>query len=275
VKKIFRFNQYKFAPRTRWYDIRFWDPLLGCTIVSTGCINCSSARTVERRDIDDDIVKNGRFNGVIKFNEKAFEEIKCFKPKQQIFACGRSDLFHEEVPEEYIQRIIDCANRRPDCTFLALTKRPHRMGKRVFPKNFWIGISVENQLIADEKLPYFDDVVATKIVSAKPLLGPIDFTKHIHRFDMIALGGEHGTGSRPMHPDWPRQIRDQCIKADKPFSFHNWGLWLPGPGRLTRYVNNDGVFCDESNGAPIHIHEEHEVGTELDGVVWDQYPCAG
>jgi len=275
MKKLFRSSHYRFAPDTRWYNIRFWDPVIGCTPVSAGCLNCSSAATVRRNSIDSEVVRasgaNARWTGQVKIVDGSLDLVSEFAPNEQIFVAGRSDLFHEKISDSYRDRIIECAHERPDCTFLALTKRPERIGKRVFPKNFWVGISVEDQQTAALRLPYLRDVTATKIVSAKPLLGPVCLREYVELFDMVAVGGEHGSNARPAHPDWVRSIRDQCVAAGKPFSFHNWGRWLPGSGPVTRYIDYDGKFCP--TGEPVHIHEQDEDGTSLDGVVWDQYPC--
>lgn len=277
MKEIFKYSSYRFPKGSRWYSIRFWDPLLGCTPVSEGCRICSSARTVGRRKIDTEIITQtidgiDHFNGIVKLNEKAFDEVAHFKTNEQIFVAGRSDLYHEDVPDWYLEKIINCANIRPDCTFVALTKRPQRIGKRSFPKNFWISVTIENQKTAEERLLYLKDITGTKMVSAKPLLGAVDLLPFMALFDMVATGGEHGSTSRPTHPDWIRSLRDQCIAAKKPFSFHNWGLWHPGPGRVTRYVNYAGEFTNSEEGTPVHIHEQCERGNDIDGVVWDQYP---
>lgn len=274
MKKLFTKANYQLPVGSRWRTMLFWDPLIGCTPCSPGCRICSSARTLGKRKQRTELLRqtNGSylFNGQVQLNASAFDEVIHFEPNEQIFVCGRSDLFHEEVPSEYTDRIIECANQRPDCTFFAITKRPHRMGTRTFPKNFWISISVENQKLAEKRLPYFSTITGVKVVSAKPLLGPIDFRPFMGLFDMIIVGGEYGRMARPMHPSWPRMIRDQCLKYRKPFSFHNWGLWLPGEGRVCRLVDEQGRV---GSGTPIHIHEQGECGTYLDGVIWDQYPC--
>lgn len=217
-----------------------------------------------------------RFNGKVCLNEAAFREVRHFRHGEEIFVCGRSDIFHHDVPSEYIARIIACSRQRPDCTFFAITKRPQRFREFMeFPGNFWVSISVENQAAADLRIPHLTGVRGKRIISAKPLLGGINFGKHWDNIDMIIVGGEYGSKARPMFEEWPRHIRDQCIAAGRPFSFHNWGLWLPGEGRITRWVNDVGQIHRAviSSSRPMHMHEEGEDGSCLDGVIWDQYPA--
>jgi protein gp37 len=205
-----------------------------------------------------------RFNGIVMKNEKAFEELDAFRGNEQVFVCGRSDLFHEDIDDAYRKRIIDAGLQRPDCTFFAITKRHVGLGNYSYsiPNNFWLSVSVENQKMADMRLPYLRNVKAVRIVSAKPLLGRIDFRRHLGSFDMIIVGGEYGKFAKPMHPSWPKEIRDFCIEHNIPFSFHNWGLWIPGNGKNQICVDNE----------VMHRNDGNINGYYLEGKLWDQYP---
>lgn len=153
-----------------------------------------------------------------------------------------------------------CFNEDPGHTYLILTKRPKRM-KRVMekelseyvgecwggntplalefevgswpPDNLWLGVSVENQKTADERIPLLLQTPAVKrFVSYEPALGPIDFAPWIKQIDWLIMGGESGPGARPMHPDWARSTRDQCKAASVPFFFKQWGLGKKAAGCL-------------------------------------------
>lgn len=264
-------HNYQLPPGSRWRSMEFWDPLVGCSPVSEGCAFCSSARSpAVPKDLT--VWHNGhpRFAGVVRWDELKFEDYLFFPKNKEIFVCGRSDLFHEQVPLEQSKRVVDAARERPDCTFFALTKRPHRMQELLssidVPTNFWAGITVESERRVD-RLRFFEGVKATKIVSAKPLLSDINFLPWKNYFDAIVVGGEYNyidlNRSRPMHISWARSIRDQCREMGKPFSFHNWGSWIP---------------CDHSesmtviDGQPMKHHDHSDAAYLLDGEIWDQYP---
>lgn len=155
------------------------------------------------------------------------------------------------------------------------------------PQNLWLGVSVENQQTADERIPHLVATpAAVRMVSAEPLLGPIDFLKFCHDIDFLAsldldwiiVGGESGLGEhiRPMHPDWARSIRDQCQAAGVPFFFKQWGEWrptnssLPINGRDTRR----GLVGDGESEMIVYRVGKHAAGRLLDGRTWDEFPKA-
>ncbi len=194
-----------------------------------------------------------------------------WKAPRKIFVNSMGDLFHESVPYGWIDQVFEMMALCPQHTFQVLTKRSNRMreyfqairgvatmANRPWPlSNVWLGVSAEDQTRADERIP---DLLATpaavRFVSAEPLLGPIDFTflkyegvTHINaltgdngftlpmagrgpKLDWIIAGGESGHGARPMHPDWARQIRDQCQAAGTAFFFKQWGEWAPQLGAV-------------------------------------------
>jgi len=277
-------NKFQLPPGSRWRSMRFWDPVLGCSPCSLGCRICSSARRLSQKDPNHPLLKNTNgvfhFNGKIEIKEEVLGEVKSFKEKEQVFACGRSDLFHENIPDKFVEKIIATVATRPDCTFLVITKRPERMAKllvgREIPKNLWLSISVERQNYAEERLPFFKNIKATRIVSAKPLLGLLDLTSFMDVIDMVIVGGEYGKHAMPMHPVWVNSILAQCIAWHKPFSFHNWGLWVPGSGRIERWVDQSGKLYDTkpaNESCLVHRHENDASGYLLYNRIWDQYPC--
>ncbi len=274
-------NKFQLPPGSRWRSMRFWDPVLGCSPCSLGCRICSSARRLSQKDPNHPLLVQTndvyRFNGKIEVREEVLDEVKTFKDKEQVFACGRSDLFHENIPDNFIEKIIATIATRPDCTFLAITKRPERMSKLLggkgVPKNLWLSVSVERQNYAEERLPFFKNINATRIVSAKPLLGPLNLIPFMGDIDMVIVGGEY---AMPMYPDWVDNILAQCAYWHKPFSFHNWGLWVPGPGRLEKWVDPNGKLHDSKiypDACLVHRHENDSSGYLLHDKIWDEYPC--
>ena len=243
----------------------FWDPVIGCSPLSEGCRICSSANHVgkaayaglegyiglTRRDSN----KEYHFNGTVRLQPEKFEEIRHLRKEEQIFVCGRSDLFHPKVPYEYVDKIIACADERSDCTFFAITKRTDRMASYdqqrniPYPSNFWFGITVENQ----DRLARMHDVKnvdVIKILSIKPMLGPVDITQFIKDVDMVIVGGETGRSAKPMKLGWVRVVRDCCLKHSVPFSFHGWGAHNPDGSRRKNRIPD----------------------MELDGHTWNQFP---
>jgi protein gp37 len=163
-----------------------------------------------------------------------------------------SDLFHEDVPFEFIRRVFMRMRNTPQHTYQILTKRPKvailffeemkNRGSTIgydILQNVWVGVSVEDQQTADERIPLLRHIPASvKFLSCEPLLGHIDlinlrngrsdaFNPGDAGINWVICGGESGPGARPMHPDWARSIRDQCAAAGVPFFFKQWGEWIP------------------------------------------------
>lgn len=234
--------------KIEWTDST-WNPVTGCTRVSEGCRNCYMARTVPRQGLDP--------WKVVLHHDRLDQPLKWKKPRR-IFVNSLSDLFHDDVPFEFIHEVYATMRQSPQHTYQILTKRPKRMMECVsriksfelmgwakgFYSHVWLGVSIENQETADERIPLLLQTPAAKrFVSAEPLLGPIDLTRipvecggvcalrgarpAWHPLDWVIAGGESGPGARPMHPDWARSIREQCQAAGVPFFFKQWGEWKP------------------------------------------------
>jgi len=272
----------------RWIKMIFWEPVIGCTPCSPACIRCGSARGLgDSLTVIHNITQNNpafpeniserTFNGVIKLQPDELK--KCFSVCSQVFVCGRSDLFHEAISVEYLKRILGVIEEHPDSTFFALTKRPRvlvdRQDQVVFPDNLWLGISAENQALVDSRLVFLKDIHCKyRNVSLKPLLGPVDLSEYISYLDFVIVGGETGIHARPMHPDWVRKVRDQCIAADISFQFHQWGSWGLSTGIDAKiWVNTLGSISLTNNGGqPMKLVGRKEAGWMIDGAQWDQYP---
>lgn len=256
------------------------------------------------------------------------------------FVNSMSDLFHEDVPFTFIDRVFAIMKACPQHTFQILTKRPWNMieyfrgntpqaiddatqqlmedgapigdsvclvqmnGTEGWPlPNVWIGVSVENQKAADERIQYLNSIpAAVKFLSCEPLLGPVDFEKAIgdslkwhvgglkNCISWVIVGGESGHNARPMHPDWVRTIRDQCMEAGVPFFMKQWGEWAPidfhshkakhDMGQFLRGRWNHGEIDNPEHYGYTkeHAHQimqkigKKEAGRLLDGQLHDEFP---
>jgi protein gp37 len=263
-----------------------------------------------------------RWNGQVRFLPERLEEPLHWKKPRRIFVCDMGDLFHESVSNEWLSRVMTTILKCHQHTFQILTKRPERMaewfklygGTNTLEKcpgyiampdgtkyveycaargseqlknwplpNVWLGVSVENQVMADKRIPLLlDTPAAVRFVSAEPLLGPVDFGEPIRQWcrahqledrttslDWIIAGGESGPHARPMHPDWPRAIRDWCQQRGVPFFFKQWGEFAPigtiEAGKRT-FV---GTIMD---GQMMLRYGKKLSGRLLDGKEWNEFP---
>lgn len=244
--------------KIEWAD-EVWNPMHGCSKISSGCDNCYAERMATNR-------LRGR-HGYTKDNpfrvtmcpEKLEVPFRWKKPRR-VFVNSMGDLFHENVPFSFIASVFNVIEANHQHIFILLTKRPARMLE--FTKGFgnlrllwplpnvWLGVSVENQETADERLPLLFDCRATRrIVSCEPLLCEIDMSVSSEnaamccpictpRLDWIICGAETGPGKRTMNLDWARSLRDQCLATGVPFFF-------------------------KKNSVGDH---------ELDGKIWEEFP---
>jgi protein gp37 len=292
-----------------------WNPITGCSVHSPGCTNCYAMKLAgtrlrhhpSRAGLTIDTKAGPVWNGQVRFNEQWLDQPLRWERPRMIFVCAHGDLFHEAVPDEWIDRVFAVMALCPLHTFQVLTKRSARMRAyltarwphmgcdmnvsnriaavaseldptrwfkigRLLPgwplPNVWLGVSVEDQQRADERVP---DLLATpaavRWLSCEPLLGAVNLcaikmfdretpgggreagwesalngkrfdpwmpddedpmVPGYPKLDWIVAGGESGPGARPMHPDWARSLRDQCAAAGVPFFWKQWGAWAPG-----------------------------------------------
>lgn len=201
-----------------------WNPVTGCTKISPGCDNCYAERLSKRlRSMGQPNYANG-FN--LAIHEHALELPLHWKKPQMIFVNSMSDLFHEGVPLDFVKKVFDVMNTANWHQYQVLTKRSKRLLEinQFIPwaENIWMGVSVETEKYVHR----IDDLRRTgahfKFLSLEPLLGPLP-NLDLKEIDWVIVGGESGPGSRPMLKEWVMDIRDQCIKAEIPFFFKQWG----------------------------------------------------
>lgn len=237
-----------------WTDAT-WNPVTGCTKVSPGCKHCYAERLAARLQL----LGNPRYRrgfDVTLHPDQLTLPLRWRQPRR-IFVNSMSDLFHESVPEEFIQKVFEIMVQAPWHIFQILTKRAQRLADLApqfpWPPNVWQGVSVENAHYT-WRIDHLRNVPAiVRFLSIEPLLGPIK-TLPLDGIHWVIVGGESGPRHRPMNPVWVRRIRDQCVAADVPFFFKQWGgLTSKSRGRLL-----DGQEWNEvpSKISPMSIPSE-------------------
>ena len=304
-----------------WTDAT-WNPVTGCVKVSPGCDKCYAERDLSRwkRSGPNGNAKFDRGGGAIQLHPDRLDQPSRWKRPRRIFVCSVSDLFAHEVPDDFIDAVFAVMWANDRHTFQVLTKRAARVsgwwegykrrnGHQSFanqfgwPANIWLGTSVESQ----DYVGRIDQILRVPApvhwVSAEPLLGPVDLSLWLDNghesggvqgwipeplLDWVVAGGESGPWARPMHPDWPRKLRDDCVAAGVPFLFKQWGEYI-SPGQYMKTNMIDGrwpIWCVNPAGefAKRDRHwKDHDgcahylrrgkkaAGRALDGLEWDQY----
>jgi protein gp37 len=201
-----------------------WNPLTGCTKVSPGCKHCYAERMAKRlQAMGLEKYRNG-FR--LTLHPDVLEEPLQWMKPQMIFVNSMSDLFHQDVPLEFIHQIFDVMYRAHWHTFQVLTKQAERLleldSALVWPVNVWMGVSVENSDYIERVHSLQRTHAQTKFLSCEPLLGALP-NLPLMGIQWVIVGGESGPGARPVEREWVKDIRDQCLRANVPFFFKQWG----------------------------------------------------
>lgn len=233
---------------------RTWNPVTGCTKISAGCAHCYAETMAKRlQGMGQKRYANGF---TLTLHPEALNEPKRIKEPSIFFVCSMADLFHDDVPLEFIEKVMQTIEQCPQHTFQLLTKRDYRMysffKSRRFeiPKNVWIGVTVENQA-ATTRLFNFTGIVAPngncKFLSCEPLLGDLG-ALDLRGIDWVIVGGESGSQARPMRKEWVLNIQRQCAEQGVPFFFKQWGTWGEDGIKRNKKANGfliDGKVCQE------------------------------
>lgn len=206
-----------------WTELT-WNPTTGCDKLSSGCKFCY-AEIMSRR-LKAMGVKKYADGFSIRTHEAALSIPYGWKKRAMVFVNSMSDLFHKDVPEEFIQRVFTVMNECPHLTFQVLTKRGNRLAE-VAPRlnwtpNIWMGVSVESSDVKHRIDSLAKVPAAVRFLSCEPLLGPLPRLK-LKSIDWVIVGGESGARPRPMAETWATNIRDQCESKDVAFFFKQWG----------------------------------------------------
>jgi len=211
------------ATKIEWTETT-WNPTTGCSKISSGCKNCYAERLAKRlKSMGIEKYTNG-FQ--LKTHPEVLNEPYSWKNPRSVFVNSMSDLFHEDMPLDFIKKVFKSMNENPIHTFQILTKRADILleySKHLeWSKNIWIGVTVENQENIS-RIDFLREVKANvKFISFEPLLGEID-NLNLDRIDWVIVGGESGPGARPMLENWVVKIKEQCKSQNTHFFFKQWG----------------------------------------------------
>jgi protein gp37 len=250
--------------KIEWTDAT-WNPVTGCTKVSPGCAHCYAETFAKRfRGVPAHPYEQG-FD--LKLWHNRLDLPLAWKERKMIFVNSMSDLFHEDVPDDFIAKVFDVMSRAKHHIFQILTKRSERMlawtirhfrsddsmgdDKIVWPPHIWLGVSIENQSYT-RRIKHLQRTPAlTKFLSIEPMLGHISLdSSFLETIQWIIVGGESGPRARPMEPEWVYEIRNQCKKYQVPFFFKQWGTYDPTGKRVGKKL----------------------AGRILEGKTWDEVP---
>jgi protein gp37 len=201
-----------------------WNPVTGCDQVSPGCAHCYAKTFAERwRGIPGHPYEQG-FE-LRLWPERLDHPMRWRRPRL-IFVNSMSDLFHEDVPFDFVHRVFDVMVRAERHTFQVLTKRDDRLLELApdlpWPENVWMGVSIENRRFVHRANRLRQIPAAVRFISAEPLLGPLEGLS-LRGIDWLIAGGESGARHRPVKPEWIRELRDKCVRTGTPFFFKQWG----------------------------------------------------
>lgn len=239
--------------RIEWTEAT-WNPVVGCTKLSAGCKHCYAEVMARRLQAMGVLGYEQGFKKVRVLPERLDEPLRRKKPTVY-FVNSMSDLFHVQVPDEFIDQVFETMRTATQHTFQVLTKRGDRVAAyakgRTFPDNVWMGVSVENKRHGVPRIDCLREVpAAVRFLSVEPLLedvGQLDLTG-IH---WVIVGGESGHGARPMKPEWVRNVQRQCQEQGVEFFFKQWGAFGEDGLHRTKKAN----------------------GRELAGRTWDGMPA--
>jgi protein gp37 len=201
-----------------------WNPVTGCTKVSSGCKHCYAERMAKRLQA----MGVPRYQNAFKLtiHEDLIHLPLHWKQPRLVFVNSMSDLFHEDIPIDFIKKVFKVMRNCPQHTFQILTKRSDRMRKIAsslpWPSNVWMGVSIENASVIHRVLDLQSMPASVRFLSCEPLLGPIEHLplKGIH---WVIVGGESGPFARPIQSEWIELILQDCQLANVPFFFKQWG----------------------------------------------------
>lgn len=201
-----------------------WNPVTGCTKVSQGCKHCYAERMAKRLLAMG--VERYRNGFAVTLHEDLLELPLHWKQPRIVFVNSMSDLFHKDVPLEFIQRVFATMVRCPQHTFQVLTKRSERVRDLAcylpWPPNVWMGVSVESDAVMDRVWDLKQVPAYVRFLSIEPLIAPLE-NLPLQGIHWVIVGGESGPGARPMKLEWVESIYHQCRNAGVPFFFKQWG----------------------------------------------------
>lgn len=260
-----------------------WNIITGCTKHSEGCKNCYAEKMHKRLTGMKSEKYQTPFNKVI-FHSKELNRV--IGKNMLVFVNSMSDTFHEEIQDSEINWLLTACKVQPFNQFQILTKRAYRVPDFKYPENVWLGVTVENAKHKN-RIDYLKKTNAKiKFLSCEPLLsdlGKLDLTG----INWVIIGGESGPKARPVHPQWIKNIIEQCLAQKVPCFFKQWGEWVPetmmkelglnnyaGSGVLLNFDGTISNFDDLRNGQYLMLKVgKKKAGSKIDGEEYKEYPA--
>lgn len=201
-----------------------WNPTTGCTKVSSGCKFCYAEIMSKRLQAMGIEKYKDAFK--IRVHDDQLSLPYTWKSSKVVFVNSMSDLFHHDIPVDFIKKVFKVMNENPNHVFQVLTKRADRLlelhKELKWSHNIWMGVSVENELVTNRINFLRKTDAKVKFLSCEPLIGPLT-SLNLKKIDWVIVGGESGHKSRPMDVDWVLNIQEQCAKSNVAFFFKQWG----------------------------------------------------
>jgi protein gp37 len=266
-----------------------WNPTTGCDQTSPGCDHCYALTLARRLKAmgnpkylaDGNGLTSGPGFGLTLHHGQLELPYRWARPRV-VFVNSMSDLFHKDVPIDFIKDVFAVMADTPRHTYQVLTKRSKRLrdisDQLVWPDNVWMGVSIETSRYRFRAEHLREVGAAIRFISAEPLLGPLG-RLDLADIDWLIAGGESGKKARPMHPQWARDLRDLCRDSGTAFFFKQWGSWVPVEFDSPMSVTVSGDLVPSARavgvpGAPMPIKRmsKADAGRLLDGRTWDEMP---
>lgn len=263
-----------------------FNPWWGCQKVSPACDNCYAELWAKRmghqlwgKDSRRRFFSDAHWKEPLKWNEEA----RVSGRRDRVFCASMADVFERRVDlEKERQRLWELIENTANLNWLLLTKRPQNVRRIApwgtnWPANVWLGTTVENQTLAEKRLPFLLKIpAAVRFLSCEPLLGELNLTgwfkrNGFHSIDWIITGGESGAASRPMHPDWASNLLNQCRSFNVPFHFKQWGQWAPVEIVSDQFGSRSVKLPNQRPIQMVKIGKKL-AGRALEGTTWDEVP---
>ncbi|REG48991.1 protein gp37 [Paraburkholderia sp. BL6669N2] len=276
--------------RIEWTHHTF-NPWWGCVKVSAACDHCYAETWAKRLGeglwgphTPRRFFSDTHWKEPLKWDKAAAKD----KVRRRVFCASMADVF-ENRPDviEARRRLLDLIAETPNLDWLLLTKRIHLVRKQLpkgydFPKNVWLGTTVEDQATANKRIKHLLEFSSPSVrfLSCEPLLSAVDLLPYLarnekgNRVDWVIAGGESGPHSRPMDPAWPASLQRQCVRARVPFHFKQWGHWAPVDQVGDSLKKNTPIQVFRQDGTEVSVAAigKSKAGRVLAGKHWDQFP---
>ncbi len=257
-----------------------FNPWWGCAKISPACENCYAEKWSKRTgdkiwgvNTERRFFSENHWKEPLRWNKKAGNS----KNRERVFCASMSDVFEKRNDlDKWRKKLWYVIKETPNLDWLLLTKRAHNIDELTpwndnWPTNVWLGVTVENQKIADERIPLLlKSKAKLHFISCEPLLGEIEISKWLGNglLDWVIVGGESGGKARPTHADWIRSLKDQCVNTKVPFLFKQWGCWRP----ILKSDNGKHRQLRIDEAETMIRMSKKAAGRELDGKVWNEVP---